>query len=146
MNTFVLVKYIHLIGIFGLVGTLVAELILTKPVMKRHEISLLARVDAVYGLSTMIVLAAGFVLWFGVGKPAEFYSTNWIFISKLVVFGIIGGLSIWPTVFFLKNRKGDQQDEVFIPGGLRIMVRCEIGLLIILPLLAVLMVNGIGHF
>lgn len=145
MNTYLLIKYLHFLGIFGVVGALATELFLTKPSLSREEVSRLAKIDGAYGVSTMIVLAAGFTLWFAVGKPAAFYSGNWIFISKLVLFGCIGGLSVWPTVFFVKSRNGSS-DTVEVPKSVRVLIRLEVILLMALPLLAVLMANGIGAF
>ncbi|MAE87372.1 MAG: hypothetical protein CMB80_31855 [Flammeovirgaceae bacterium] len=144
MIAYLIVKYIHFISIFLVVGSLTLELILIKNQMKRKDIVLLARIDMIYGLATIVVLAAGFILWFAVGKPAEFYSSNWIFILKLILFGIIGVLSIIPTVFFLKNRKGAIDDLIIVPGIIRLLVLVEIIILTLLPLCAVLMANGVG--
>lgn len=145
MNAYLFVKYLHFLGIFGVVGTLFSELVLTRCNMSRRDVNTLAKIDGAYGAFTMLVLAAGFVLWFGVGKPAAFYSGNWVFIGKLVLFGVIGGLSIMPTVFFIRNRKGDMAEMVEIPRNIRLMIRLEVTLLFLLPLLATLMANGVGQ-
>ena len=79
---FYLFKYLHFIGIFGVVGALAIEWIVTKKELSADAVSLLSKVDAVYGVSSVVVLSAGFVLWFGVGKPAEFYSTNGLLYLK----------------------------------------------------------------
>ena len=50
MIDFILVKYVHFIGIFAVVGSLVGEALLLKPELKRSEIARLSRVDMVYGL------------------------------------------------------------------------------------------------
>lgn len=146
MIDFILVKYVHFVGIFVVVGALCAEGLMIRGTMTRNELSFLSRVDMFYGLSTIVVLTAGFVMWFMVGKPASFYSGNWIFITKLVLFGIIGLLSIIPTVFFIKNRKGPGEEQVEIPSKIRNMIYFELVLLLILPLCAVLMANGVGSF
>jgi len=94
MIDFVIVKYIHFLGVFSVVGALSAELMLLKKVMSRKEISLLSRVDMIYGIGTVVVMSAGFALWFAIGKPASFYSGNWIFIAKIGLFGLVGVLII----------------------------------------------------
>lgn len=144
MTTELLLRYLHFISIFSIVGTLVAEHLLLKPVLTRQEIARLARIDAVYGLSAIALVSVGLTLWLGsYGKPAEFYSTNPVFHIKLTLFVGIGLLSIYPTVFFLKHRKGDPSETVNVPPVIFWMLRLEILLLFIIPLLAGLMAKGI---
>lgn len=146
MNTYLLIKYLHFLGIFAVVGSLTTELFLVKPELTRSEIRRLGLVDGVYGLGAILVVAAGLLLWLEVGKPAEFYSRNWIFHLKFSLFVVIGVLSIWPTVFFIKNRKGEESETVQMPRWMIRIVYAEVAILLIMPLLAVLMANGIGQF
>ena len=146
MTTELILRYLHFISIFTIVSTLVSEHVLLKKTLNRHEVSRIAKIDGVYGLATLILLGAGLTLWLGgFGKPTEFYSKNWIFHTKLTLFVLIGLLSIYPTVFFLKNRKGDAQDVVQVPSKIFWMLRAEILLLFIIPLLAGLMAKGNGY-
>lgn len=144
MNELVLVRYLHFIGLFLVVATVFAEVVLLKKVVKRSIIQTIFKIDGLYGLSAMIVLAAGFYLWFGIGKPADYYSTNPIFHAKVTLFIIVGILSIWPTVFYFKNRKGEPEDDIAIPGYLRSILKIELFLLFCIPLLATLMAQGVG--
>jgi len=146
MTEFIIVKYLHFLGIFGVVGTLLIELFYVKSAMSREQISRISKIDGIYGLSAIIVLFAGLTMWFWVGKPAELYSRNWILHTKVTLFIVVGILSIFPTVFFLKQRKGSPNDQVTIPSKIINMIRLEVFLLFIIPLLAVLMANGIGGF
>ena len=144
MTTELLLRYLHFICIFAIVGALVAEHLLLKPVLSRQEIARLARIDAVYGLAAIALVAVGLTLWLGgYGKPAEFYSTNPVFHTKLTLFVGIGLLSVYPTVFFLKHRKGDPNEPINVPSVIFWMLRLEILLLFIIPLLAGLMAKGI---
>jgi len=150
MNTYLLVKYLHYVGIFSVVGGLFMELVLVRKEMSRKELARLWNIDGVYGIGSVFVLAIGFLLWFGVGKPAEFYSTNWIFHSKVGIFAIIGTLSIWPSRFFYKNRRKklteeNQSEIIQVPVHILNIIKIEIGLLCLIPLLAVLMASGIGQ-
>ncbi len=146
MTEFIIIKYLHFLGIFGVVGALLIELFYVKSTMTRQEISRISRVDGIYGLSSIIVLLAGLTMWFWVGKPAEIYSRNWIFHTKVTMFVLVGILSIISTVFFLKQRKGNPDESVDIPSKILNLVRLEVFLLFLIPLLAVLMANGIGGF
>ena len=141
----IFLRYVHFISIFAIVSTIVSEHLLLKKSMTRMELGRMARVDAVYGIAALTLLAAGFTLWFGgVGKPTAFYSGNWIFHTKITLFLVVGLLSIYPTVFFLKNRKGNPDEVVAVPSRVFLMLRLELILLFIIPLLAGLMAKGIG--
>lgn len=147
MTPEIILRYIHFTSIFTIVSTLVAEHLLLKKELSRAEITRLARIDAVYGVAALILIGAGLTLWLsGVGKPAVYYSKNWIFHTKLTFFLMVGLLSIYPTVFFIKHRKGDQKEMVTIPKTVFWMLRFELMLLFVIPLLAGLMARGIGFF
>lgn len=147
MTPEIIFRYLHFIAIFGIVGTLVSEHLLLKPEITRSEIGRLAKIDAFYGLSALVLLGVGLTLWFGgVGKPAEFYSKNWIFHTKVTCFAAIGLLSIYPTIYFIKNRKGDKNEVVRVPKSIFWLLRLELLLLFIIPLLAGLMSRGVGYF
>lgn len=138
------VRYVHFLSIFLIIASLASEYILIKPQLSRKEIARISMIDALYGISSLTLLAAGFTLWFWIGKPTEFYSKNWIFMTKLTLFIIVGLLSIYPTIFFLRNRKGDANESIEIPNRIKIFIRIELLILFLIPLLATLMSKGIG--
>ncbi|MEM8525144.1 MAG: DUF2214 family protein [Bacteroidota bacterium] len=142
----IFIKYVHFISIFAIVSSIVAEHLLLKDQMTRQEIKRVAVLDSVYGISAITLLAAGMSLWFLVGKPAEYYSQNWIFHLKIGLFVVVGLLSIYPTVFFLKNRKGEAEEVVKVPKMIKMMIRLELLILFVMPFLASMMAKGIGAF
>jgi len=147
MSIEILVRYLHFISIFTMVSSIVVELVLVKPKLTRNEIKRLSVVDGVYGLSAVLVVAMGLTLWFGVGKPANFYTNNWIFHSKVGLAILMGILSIYPTVFFMKQRtkKGANGDElVDVPKGIKRTICLELLLVLIIPLMASMMAKGVG--
>lgn len=145
MSSEILLRYLHFISIFAIVGSLVSEHLLLKKEMTRSEIGRVARIDAVYGIAALTLLVAGLTLWLSdIGKPAAFYSKNWIFHTKITCFLLVGLLSIHPTVFFIRNRKGNANELVTIPKSIIMMLRMELLLLAVIPLLAGLMAKGIG--
>ena len=147
MTELIITRYVHFIAVFAIVGAIIAEQFLISSKMSRYEIKRISRIDAVYGLGAILVLAAGLILWFAVGKPAQFYSRNWIFHTKLTLFVVLGLLSIYPTVFFMKNRKGtDLDSEIEVPKTVIILLRLELILIVIMPILATYMSLGIGTF
>jgi putative membrane protein len=147
MTPEIILRYLHFVSIFAIVGTLLSEHFLLKPTLRRAEIAKLSRIDAGYGIAAIILVAAGLTLWLGsFGKPSVVYSKNWIFHTKLTLFVFVGLLSIYPTVFFSRNRKGDPEEVVQVPQLVVWVIRSELLLLFIIPLLAGLMAHGIGFF
>lgn len=140
----VAVRYIHFLGIIVLGAALLGQLLFTRASMARREIEKLSQLDKIYAVAVIVVLAAGLYLWLGIGKPAEFYSKNPVFQTKLMLFLVIGLISIYPTLFFNKARKGESLEIVRVPALVRWSVRIEIVLLVLLPLLASFMARGIG--
>lgn len=143
----IFVRYAHFISIFVIVGTLVGEFVLLKKEMLPSEIAKVGLLDRYYGISAMTLLAAGFTLWFAIGKPAYTYTYNWIFWLKIALFTAVGILSIYPTIFFAKNGKKSLPEKVIVvPKLVRQMVIIEIILLVFIPLCASLMAKGVGYF
>jgi putative membrane protein len=146
MTIELLLRYFHFISIFVIVGTLVSEHLLLAPSLSKRKIDHLSKIDGIYGLAVLSLLGAGLTLWLGgYGKPTEFYSDNPIFHIKLGLFVAIGLLSIYPTVFFIRNRKGDLDELVIIPKSIFWLIRLELLLVFSIPILAGMMAKGIGH-
>ena len=139
----ILFRYLHFMGIVLLSGALIGEhLLLTRETPSRIMRKLVI-LDVIYGISAMLVLGAGLTLWFGGGKPAAFYNANPVFHLKISLFLVIALLSIKPTLFFLKHRK--VSDEfIEVPRTILNIVRVEVVLLLLLPLLASRMARGVG--
>ena len=146
MTSEIIVRYLHFISIFTIFGALVVEHLLISSSMTRAEIRKLSIIDAIYGIGAVLVLVSGLLLWFVVGKPADFYTQNGVFHTKLLLFVILAVISIYPTLFFLKNRKGPEDEVVSVSKSIVMVVRMELLLLAIIPLLATLMSRGVGYF
>ncbi len=143
-KVFILFRYLHFIGIFTLCSALVLEHVLVKPALTRAELRKLAGIDAVFGVAAALVLGAGLWMWFRGDKPPSFYSRNPVFMAKITLFAVAALLSLHPTIFFLRNRKGAGGDSVPVPRSIKMCLRLELTLIFIIPLLAVLMARGIG--
>jgi len=147
MTDLIITRYLHFIAVFAIVGAIIAEQFLISKKMSRNEIKLIAKLDTIYGIGAILVLIAGLILWFYVGKPAQFYSRNWLFHTKLTLFIVLGLASIYPTIFFTKNRKGSDLDtEIEVPSIIIVLLRIELLIVIIMPMLATYMSLGIGTF
>jgi putative membrane protein len=144
MSLYIAFKYLHFVAVFGVVSSLIAQHLFLEQQMSRRELSRIYKIDAVYGFSALLVLAVGLCLWFAVGKPASFYTSNSIFHLKLTLFIIMGLISIAPTRYFMKHRKGDPDEVVLVPKRIVMLVRIELLILFLIPLLAVIMAQGVG--
>jgi len=137
------VRYAHFISILVLFSSLVMQHLLIKPQMSIDEVKRFVTIDAVAGLSAGCVLVAGLTLWFLVGKPAEFYSNNWVFHLKVSLFVTIAILSVFPTRFFAAAKKSDK-NIISIPKKILTIVSVILLTLVVMPLLAVFMAKGVG--
>ena len=140
----ILIRYLHFISLILLMAAVLGQHLLLKKTMKRSEVALFQRLDIVYAVMVVLVLATGFAQWFWVGKPADFYSGNPVFHVKVTLFLIVGVVSAYPSVFLGKNKKGDPGESVEVPKLVIWSVRIELLLLFLMPLLANLMARGIG--
>lgn len=147
MTELVITRYLHFIAVFAIVGAIIAEQFLVSKSMTRKEIKQVSKIDMIYGIGALLVLIAGFLLWFAVGKPAQYYSRNWLFHTKLSMFIILGLLSIYPSIFFLKNRKGvDLDTKIEVPLTIILLLRIELLIIIVMPILATYLSLGYGAF
>ena len=103
----------------------------------------IAVVDAIYGASALLTLVAGVLLVAVVGKPAAFYLANPVFHIKATLFVVVALLSLYPTLLLVRASRCPDA-TVTLPKSAIMVVRVELLLLLIMPLLAVLMAAGRG--
>ena len=139
----ILIRYLHLGAVLVLAATLIIENMAMAPQINREDIRNLLKVDAAYGLSAVVILSCGLLLWFTGPKPSSFYSSNPVFHAKVGLFVVVGLLSIYPTVFLFRHRKSEAE-TVAVPIGVRRVLRLELLLLVFIPVLAFLMARGVG--
>ena len=135
MTDLILASIHHLLA-FGLVALLIGQRVLLNP--GRIDPLGLSRLDAAFGATAALVLAVG------VGRVVlgvrgwAFYEGNPFFWAKLATFGLIGLISIGPTLRFLKWRKAARTDPGFSPpADEAARVRRTVGIeaLLLVPLL-----------
>lgn len=144
MTTDILIRYLHFLGIFIVFAAVLGQHLLLKGTVPRSIIAKAQRFDIAYAIAVVVVLGTGLLQWFSGAKPAVFYSSNPVFHTKLTLFLVVGLVSIYPSVYLGKQKKGDPSEQVTIPKGLVHCVRLELLLLVVMPLLAVIMAKGLG--
>lgn len=145
-----LLAYLHFIALIGTVATVVAEAALCRPGLDERRLKMLGRVDLWYLVMALLALASGFgrAIW-GI-KGWGFYAGNPLFWVKISLFILVGLLSLVPTLRFIRWAK-----EVAAAPGLTVAdgevkamsryITLELGLLAMIPLMAVLMSRGFGY-
>ncbi len=142
-----LIAYVHYLSVFGVIAALTVEAFTLRKDLSARDRRILGKADTVYGIAAILVLITGFTRVYFLGKGPEYYFSNTIFLTKLGLFIVVGILSAYPTVVFLKWRKIGS-DIITLESKQYLLIRrliyLEIILVLILPLLAAMMARGMG--
>lgn len=147
--TEVLLAYFHYASIFTLVWFLAKEWTLLKAGAERLDVVRLAKADIGYFIAAIAVVCTGGArLIFG-AKPWVFYAHNPVFHAKIGIFILVGIVSIWPTIAFIRWRKAAAADASFRVSEsdwrrTKRFVMAELHMVALIPLLAAMMARGIG--
>lgn len=141
-----LIRYGHYLGFIVLFASLTAEHLLTSPSIDGRQARKIAVIDAIYGLSALMVIVSGVSMFFGhgFGKGTAFYLKNGIFHAKVTIFVLIALLSLKPTLFFIRHRNSPDDATISVPRSIIMLQRVQLLLVLALPLLGLLMARGIG--
>lgn len=149
MTTEALLAYAHFLAILTMTVFLASEAALCrKEWLNPAVVERLARVDMVYGIAAIAVLATGLARsWWGM-KGMGWYWSQPLLHTKVTLFVIMGLISIVPTVRFGRWRKalratGALPSEAEVASTRR-LVMIEAHLLVVIPLLAVFLARGVG--
>jgi putative membrane protein len=144
-----LLHYAHFLCIFLLASLLAGEVILLKRSLPRERVTQLQSVDRWYGISAGLVIVTGLLLVFFGLKGSAYYAHNGVFWMKMALFLAIALLSIVPTVEYLRwNQREAADGSITLEDGeyrrLHGLLWIQVGLLVLIPLCAALMANGIS--
>lgn len=143
--------FLHHLAAFTLVAALILEHVLIKDEFNIKTARKLQVADIIFGVSAGIVLIVGFLRVFLFEKGDSYYFHSLPFIAKLVLFTLIGLLSIYPTVEFLSWRKSLKAGRLpVVSDGKRRLIRSlihwELIAVVLVILSASLMARGVGNF
>jgi putative membrane protein len=151
MLTDLVLAIAHHVLIFALAAVLTAEMMLVRPGMGAAEAAKVARIDFGFGVLAGLILIVGFArVYFGL-KGADLYWHNLFFHAKLAAFLLVGILSIWPTLRFIKWRAAIGRAQDFVPPLAEVeiarrFIHLELVVFILIPVFAALMARGYGSF
>jgi len=136
----------HHLLIFAIFGIICAEFWAVRPGLSAATIGRIGSLDLWYGILAGAVIVIGFCRAIFAAKGWGYYSHNGFFWAKLVTFGIIGLLSLPPTLAFIRwRRSGVQPSEAEI-ARIRRYLHAELALFVFLPIFAAAMARGYGEF
>jgi putative membrane protein len=146
-----LAAFLHHAAAFALVAVLAIQLVLLRGELTAARARQVLGVDMALGIAAGTLLAVGLARVFLFEKGPAYYFHSVPFLVKLSLFVIIGLLSIYPTVQFLKWRPALRQGQApVVPDEtrrrLRMLVHLELAGVLVIIFCAALMAKGIGHF
>jgi putative membrane protein len=144
-----ILAYLHLLAILTMVVFIASEAALCRVQwLNAAVVERLAKVDMVYGIAAIAVLATGVArTWWGI-KGTAWYWTNPLLHVKLTLFIIIAVISVFPTLTYFRWRKALRSAGT-LPGEAEIrktrrLVMIQAHLLALIPLVAVFLARGFG--
>lgn len=144
-----LMATLHHILAFTLTAALVYEFVAYRKGLTVAEARRIQRVDLVYGASAGLLIVVGLLRVFFFEKGPNFYLNNHVFWAKMALFVIIGLLSIYPTIRYIKwnpmlkdNKAPEIQEAEF--RNVRRLLWFELTGIVLILFAAPLMARGIG--
>lgn len=144
-----ILAYVHFLAILTMVVFISSEAALCRVEwINKAVVERLARVDMIYGMSAILVLATGIARTVWGVKGSAWYWTNPLLHTKLTLFIIVGLISIFPTMTYLRWRKQLRANGT-LPAEAEVrktrkLVMIQAHILVLIPLFAVFLARGFG--
>ncbi|WP_269611068.1 DUF2214 family protein [Prochlorococcus marinus] len=143
------VAYIHYLSFMICFGALIYERISLKPDPNRKEAISMVFADIIYGIAGIALLVSGIYRVIKFGQGSEFYTQNPVFWTKVIIFALVGSLSLYPTTTYvlwaIPLSKGTlPQVTEDLVSRLRIIINVELVGFASIPFIATLMARGVG--
>ncbi len=106
---------LHHLAILTLILVVGAELALIRVELTGAAVRRLATIDLGYGIAAGVIVVAGVARVIFGAKGWLFYVHNPWFWAKMATFLVVGLLSIYPTVLFIRWRGAFALDATFAP-------------------------------
>ena len=132
-----LMATLHHLAAFTMTACLVYEFIAFRQSLTASEVRRIQRVDLWYGISAGVLLVAGLLRVYFFEKGANFYGANLLFWVKMTLFAVVGLLSIYPTIRYIRWGNEAEDKTLDVPAEehkrIRLLLNLEvIGLALIL--------------
>jgi len=148
MSISAIFSFLHFAAVFGIVGTIFFEWLTLSESPSHAEATRLQRCDRWYGMFAIGVLVVGALRVVYFEKGSAFYLANPFFHLKIGLFILLGLLSIYPTVRFVKWQAETRQGLAPVVStsqyrAMRTILRLEVVLVLAIALSAAFMARGV---
>jgi putative membrane protein len=142
--------FLHHVAAFTLVAAISIEFVLIRGDITLKSARQLLVVDALTGISAMLVLVIGSIRVYHFEKGTAYYFHSIPFIAKMSLFVIVALISIGPTREFLSWRKALAQGQVPVLTDerrrqVRRWIHWELAGILLILLCAAMMAKGVGY-
>jgi len=144
-----LMATLHHLFAFAVTACLVFEFLTFRKGLTVEEARRIQRVDLWYGISAGLLIAVGLLRVFFFEKGSNYYFHNYAFWIKMALFVIVGLLSIYPTIRFIKwnptlaeNKSPEIPDDEF--KRIRLLLHLELTCIALILFAAPMIARGIG--
>jgi putative membrane protein len=144
-----LMATLHHLCAFAVTATLVYEFVAFRRNLTVEEARRILKVDTAYGISAGLLIVVGLLRVFFFEKGSAFYLNNDMYWTKMGLFVLVGLLSIYPTVRFLKwrtalneNKAPEIAEDEF--KNIRRLLHLELVGIGLILVVAPMMARGIG--
>ena len=105
--------------------------------------------DIIYGIAGVALLVTGIYRVIKYGQGSDFYTHNPIFWTKIIIFALVGSLSLYPTITYvlwaIPLSKGTLPNvSENLVARLRLIINIELFGFAAIPFFATLMARGVG--
>ncbi len=140
--------FLHFTAVFGIFVTVFYEFMALSERPTVAEARKIQMCDRLYGIFATMLLVVGFIRVLYLEKGREFYFSNPFFHAKLTLFVLVGLLSIYPTIRFIKWGAQTKLGQPPVLAAdefkkIRMVLHIELALLLGAALCASLMARGI---
>ena len=144
-----LVAYIHYLSFMICYGALIFERISLRVNPNKKEALSMVVADSIYGIAGIALLVSGIYRVIKFGQGADFYTQNPIFWTKIIIFAIVGSLSLYPTITYvlwaIPLSKGNLPEvSSNLVSRMKLVLNIELIGFSLIPLFATFMARGIG--
>ena len=144
-----ILAYLHILAILSMVVFSSSEAAICRTEwMNARVVERLVRVDMIYGIAAILVLASGLARTYWGFKGGGWYWSNWLLHLKLGMFVVVALMSIKPTLMFRRWRR-ELKATGALPGEAQVRearkwVMIQAHIIAIIPIAAVFLARGFG--
>jgi putative membrane protein len=150
-----IVAYGHYLGLLLVTALLTYERVTVTADMTAESEKSLVIADALYGLTALFLFGTGTLRATEFGKGWDFYAHEPFFWLKLASGGILAGLSLFPTITYIRRGRVLFTDDTAptdwqpmsdaLVTRLHKVINAELTAIATIPLFATLMARGVGY-